>query len=49
MYRGWMSEELARFVASLAIPEDRKAVVLAELSDHVACARESAARDGREH
>jgi len=43
-----MSEELARFVASLAIPEDRKAVVLAELSDHVACARESAARDGRD-
>jgi len=43
-----MSEELARFVASLAIPEDRKAVVLAELSDHIACARDAAAREGRD-
>ena len=43
-----MREELERFVASLAIPEDRKTVVLAELADHVACARETAAREGRD-
>jgi hypothetical protein len=41
-----MREELERFVASLAIPADRKAIVLAELLDHVACATEAAARDG---
>src|SRR4051812_20774407 len=41
-----MKDELERFVASLAIPADRKAVVLAELSDHVASAAEAAARDG---
>ena len=41
-------EELERFVASLAIPADRKAVVLAELSDHVACAREAAVRAGQD-
>jgi hypothetical protein len=35
-----MHDELEHFVASLAIPADRKAIVLAELSDHVACARE---------
>lgn len=39
-------QELERFVASLAIPADRKAIVLAELADHVACARDAAARDG---
>ena len=43
-----MREELERFVASLAIPADRKAVVLAELADHLASAREAAARDGRD-
>jgi hypothetical protein len=41
-----MGNELERFVASLAIPADRKAVVLAELSDHVASATEAAARAG---
>jgi hypothetical protein len=46
MYDGFMREELERFVASLAIPDDRKAVVLAELLDHVACAREAALREG---
>ncbi len=43
-----MGEELERFVASLAIPADRKQVVLAELGDHLACAREAARRDGRD-
>jgi hypothetical protein len=43
-----MREELERFVASLAIPADRKAVVLAELVDHVESAREAARRDGRD-
>ena len=43
-----MNDEIARFVASLAIPEDRKAVVLAELTDHAACAAEAAAREGRD-
>jgi hypothetical protein len=43
-----MRDDLERFVASLAIPADRKAVVLAELADHVGCAREVAARDGRD-
>src|SRR5437870_4781053 len=43
---GGMKEELERFVASLEIPADRKAVVLAELSDHMACARDAALRDG---
>lgn len=37
-------EELDRFVASLAIPGDRKAIVRAELADHVACA----IRDGND-
>jgi hypothetical protein len=41
-----MREDLDRFVASLAIPEDRKAIVLAELADHVACATEAAVRAG---
>ena len=41
-----MRDELERFVASLAIPADRKAIVLAELADHVACATEAAAREG---
>lgn len=44
----FMQDEIERFVASLAIPADRKAVVLAELLDHVACAREAAAREGRD-
>ena len=43
-----MGEELERFVASLAIPADRKQVVLTELADHLACAREAAVRDGRD-
>lgn len=43
-----MREELETFVASLAIPADRKQVVLAELTDHVACAREAAVREGRD-
>ena len=43
-----MREELERFVASLAIPAERKAVVLAELSDHLACAAEAATREGRD-
>ena len=43
-----MKEELERFVASLAIPADRKVVVLAELRDHVDCAVESARREGRD-
>ena len=43
-----MQQELERFVASLAIPADRKAVVLAELIDHVTCAREAATREGRD-
>ena len=41
-----MKDELERFVASLAIPADRKAIVLAELTDHVTSAAEAAARDG---
>jgi hypothetical protein len=41
-----MKDELERFVASLAIPADRKAIVLAELTDHVASAVEAAVRDG---
>jgi len=48
MYHGPMQDELELFVASLAIPADRKAIVLAELSDHVACAREAAVRAGRD-
>ena len=48
MYHGRMREQIEAFVASLAIPADRKAVVLAELLDHVASAREEAARDGRD-
>ena len=48
MYRVPMQDELARFVASLAIPAERKEVVLAELTDHVACATEAAMRDGRD-
>jgi hypothetical protein len=43
-----MKDELGQFVASLAIPADRKVVVLAELSDHVACASEAALRDGQD-
>jgi hypothetical protein len=43
-----MQDEVARFVASLAIPADRKAIVLAELTDHVACATDAAAREGRD-
>ena len=43
-----MGEDIARFVASLAIPDDRKAVVLAELKDHAESAAETARRDGRD-
>lgn len=45
---GLMREEIARYVASLAIPDERKAVVLAELLDHAASAREAAVREGRD-
>ena len=41
-------DEIERFVASLAIPADRKTIVLAELIDHVRCAREAAQREGRD-
>ena len=43
-----MREEIERFVASLAIPEDRRLVVKAELIDHVECAIEAARKDGRD-
>jgi len=43
---GPIKDELERFVDSLAIPAERKAIVLAELADHVASAIEAAARDG---
>lgn len=43
-----MTDELERFVASLAIPAHRKDVVRAELLDHLACAREAAIREGRD-
>lgn len=46
MYHRIMTDDLARFVASLRIPADRKTIVLAELTDHVACAIEAATRDG---
>lgn len=48
MYNSPMRDEIERFVASLRIPADRKAIVLAELADHVACATEAAARDGQD-
>jgi hypothetical protein len=41
-----MADELEQFVASLAIPAERQAIVLAELADHVACATEEAVRRG---
>jgi hypothetical protein len=44
----FMADDLERFVASLAIPAERKAVVLAELADHAACAAEAAVRAGRD-
>jgi len=43
-----MRDEIERFVASLAIPDDRKTVVRAELLDHLASATEAAAREGRD-
>lgn len=43
-----MRDEIERFVASLRIPADRKAVVLAELRDHATSAAESARRAGRD-
>lgn len=43
-----MGEDIERFVASLAIPDDRKAVVLAELKDHAESAAETARREGRD-
>ena len=50
MYRVCMGEpmrdEIERFVASLRIPAERKAVVLAELLDHAASAGEAARRAG---
>src|SRR5438045_7606993 len=47
MYHAPMTkDDLERFVASLAIPADRKAIVLAELTDHAASAGEAAARQG---
>src|SRR5262249_42638211 len=48
MYHGLVQDELARFVASLAIPADRKPIVLAELVDHATSAAEAATRDGRD-
>jgi hypothetical protein len=48
MYHGPMRDEITRFVATLRIPEPRKAVVLAELLDHEASAREAALRDARD-
>jgi len=48
MYPGIMQEELEQFVASLDIPADRKAIVLAELVDHVASATEAAKRAGQD-
>src|SRR5215467_6745775 len=47
MYRDRMGD-LEAFVASLKIPAERKSVVLAELTDHVACAREAATRAGHD-
>jgi len=41
-----MRDEIERFVASLRIPAERKAVVLAELLDHAASAAEAARRAG---
>src|SRR4051812_9336795 len=41
-------DELEGFVASLKIPPARKTVVLAELADHLACAQQAAAHDGRD-
>src|SRR5438105_3945201 len=49
MYDGSMSamrDEIERFVASLAIPADRKAIVIAELVDHLTSATEAAGRAG---
>jgi hypothetical protein len=46
MYDGFMRAEIEAFVASLAIPADRKAIVLAELVDHVTSASEAAIREG---
>ena len=43
-----MRDEIERFVASLRIPEDRKAVVLEELLDHATSAAEAARRAGRD-
>jgi hypothetical protein len=43
-----MRDMLERFVASLRIPAERKAVVLEELSDHAASAGEAAKREGRD-
>jgi hypothetical protein len=48
MYRSPMHDDLARFVESLVIPAERKRIVLAELTDHVACASEAAVREGRD-
>ncbi len=48
MYHGGVRDEIERFVESLSIPADRKTVVLAELLDHAASAREAAVRDGRD-
>ena len=41
-----MRDDIERFVASLAIPADRKAIIVAELVDHVTCATEAAVRAG---
>lgn len=43
-----MRDEIERFVASLQIPAERKAVVLAELLDHAASAGEAARRAGHD-
>src|SRR4051812_32539067 len=39
-------EEIAAFVASLAIPEDRREIVLAELLDQLACSTRDGADPG---
>jgi hypothetical protein len=43
-----MADRLEDFVASLSIPPERREVVLAELRDHEASAREHALREGRD-
>lgn len=46
MYHEVMRAQLSGFVESLAIPAERKPIVLAELVDHVTSAMETAVREG---